>query len=396
MQLMVKKSTIEKNIQNIFIIFMLIMSVLVTFYDGSLNMIFYYTILGICCYFFMFKNHCTIKKKIYPILLYGMLTIGSTFFNGFIGSDYALVQMLWRTLRIFCTILVGYYYSEYSDEKSRKKMYYIIYILILISVAYGFYQNIAGIGWGYNSRMDSFFGHPITYGSILIFGFWMTLYLFKSVLVRGVFNIYIIMGLLSTRSRSAWIALALMVVLFLIKSSSDKLDKKKIFFLIFCIAAGIVFTFTPQFETIYEFIFSRFSGTMESASATQRLGSYAYIFMRLIGGNPIHIFFGYGEGAANSVMEMTTITLASFATTDCQYLTILYNYGLLGLLMIILFAIKIVKNYFKTACDPEQEMLILSILGGGYVTAIFYDIYGWLSISTLLMLFIGIYYGKEK
>ena len=204
------------------------------------------------------------------------------------------------------------------------------------------------------------------------------------------------MGLLSTRSRSAWIALALMVVLFLIKSSSDKLDKKKIFFLIFCIAAGIVFTFTPQFETIYEFIFSRFSGTMESASATQRLGSYAYIFMRLIGGNPIHIFFGYGEGAANSVMEMTTITLASFATTDCQYLTILYNYGLLGLLMIILFAIKIVKNYFKTACDPEQEMLILSILGGGYVTAIFYDIYGWLSISTLLMLFIGIYYGKEK
>ena len=79
MQLMVKKSTIEKNIQNIFIIFMLIMSVLVTFYDGSLNMIFYYTILGICCYFFMFKNHCTIKKKIYPILLYGMLTIGSTF-----------------------------------------------------------------------------------------------------------------------------------------------------------------------------------------------------------------------------------------------------------------------------------------------------------------------------
>ena len=396
MQLIIKKSTVEKNIQNILIIFMLIMSVLVTFYNGNLNMIFYYTILGICGYFFVFKNRCVIKKGIYPILLYGMLTIGSTFFNGFIGNDYAFVQMMWRTLRIFCTILVGYYYSQYSDNKSRKRLYYIIYILILVSVAYGFYQNVAGIGWGYNSRMDSLFGHPIIYGSILIFGFWMTLYLFKSTLLRIVFNIYIVMGLLSTRSRSAWIALALMVVVFLIKSSSDKLNKKKIYFLIFYIAVGIAFTFTPQFESIYESIFSRFSGTMESASATQRLGSYAYIFLRLISGNPIHIFFGYGEGAANNVMEMTTITLTSFATTDCQYLTILYNYGLIGLLMIISFGIKLIKSYFKTVCDKEQEMLILCILGGGYITAIFYDIYGWLSISTLLMLFVGIYYGKGR
>lgn len=396
MHLIIKSGTVKKYILNISIIFMLIMSVLVTFYDEALNLIFYYTILGICFYLFIFKNHCSIKKKIYPILLYGILTIGSTFFNGLIGDADEFIQMMWRTLRVFFTILVGYYYSQYSDEKSRKRLYYIIYILILISVAYGFYQKIAGIGWGYNSRMDSFFGHPITYGSILIFGFWMTLYLFKSSFIRWAFNIYIVMGLLSTGSRSAWIALALIMVLFLIKNNSRKLNREKIFFLMFCIAAGIAFTFTPQFESIYESIFLRFSGTMESASATQRLGSYAYIFYRLINGNPIHIFFGYGEGAANSIMEITTITLASFATTDCQYLTILYNYGLIGLFMIVLFAIKLIKNYLKTECDNEQEMLILSILGGGYITAIFYDIYGWLSISTLLLFFVGIYYGKTN
>lgn len=396
MNLIIKKSAAEKFIQNVFIIFVLVMSVLVTFYDETLNMTFYYSILGGCFFFFVFKNRCRITRAIYQILIYGVLTIGSTLFNGLFRSDPTLIQMLWRALRVFCTILVGYYYSRFSDEKSRRKMYYIIYILILISVAYGFYQNIAGIGWGYNSRMDSFFGHPITYGSILIFGFWMTLYLFKSALVRGILNIYIILGLLSTKSRSAWIAVALIGLLFLVKNSSSHLSKKKTFLLVLCIIAAFAFTFTPQFKSIYESIFSRFSGTMKTASATQRLGSYAYIFMCLISGNPIQIFIGHGEGSANSVMEMTTITLTSFATTDCQYLTVLYDYGFAGLLMVVSFAIKLVRDYFKTICDSEQEMLILSIVGGGYITAFFYDIYGWLSISTLLMLFVGIYYGKEK
>lgn len=357
---------------------------------------FYYIILFTAGYYYVIKEKCAIRKDVLPLLMYGALTIGSTFFNGLIESSADFIQDLWKPIRILSTAIIGYYYFKYTTELERKKLYRIIYILILVSVAYGFYQNIMGIGWGYNSRMDSFFGHPIAYGSILIFAFWLTHYLIHDKLKVLIFNSYIVLGLLSSKSRSAWIALAVSIVIFIFKKRKTVINKKLFisYFIVFIVL--LIFMLTPTFQSIVESVLSRFSGTMKTASATQRLGSYIYIFEKMIEKNPIPFFLGHGEGSANRVMAITTITLSSFATTDCQYLTILYNYGIVTLGLVLSLVVMLIKSYYVNSNDNELEMICLSVFGGGYITAIFYDIYGWLSISTLLMLFIGFYLAKRS
>ena len=396
MQIIIRKKAIYGAIQNFVITCILVLSVLVTFYDKSLNMPFYYIIIFAAGYYYVIKEKCVIRKDVLPLLIYGTLTIGSTFFNGFIESNTDFVQDLWKPIRILSTAIIGYYYFKHTTEYERKKLYRIIYILILVSVAYGFYQNIMGIGWGYNSRMDSFFGHPIAYGSILIFAFWLTPYLIHNKWSVLILNSYIVLGLLSSKSRSAWIALAVSIIIFVSKRRKATITKRAFISYFIVFIAVFAFLFTPTFQSIVESVFSRFSGTMKTASATQRLGSYIYIFEKMIGKNPIPFFLGHGEGSANRVMAITTITLSSFATTDCQYLTILYNYGIVGLGLVLLLVAMLIKSYYANSNDNELEMICLSVFGGGYITAIFYDIYGWLSISTLLMLFIGFYLAKRS
>ena len=355
-------------------------------------MLFYYSLLAIWFYYFL-REHCRVRKSELVIIAYGILTVFSTFFNGFFIADQQFVQVLWRPIRIFLSILIGYHFYFCTTTLTRKKFYWILYLLILISIAYGFYQKTAGIGWGYNSRMDSFFGHPITYGSILIFGVWLTVYLIKSFPVKLILLFYITLGLISTGSRSAWLSLvATIIPRVVLGLKAGTLKKRQVFIILICIVLSIAFVFTKQFQNIYTSIFSRFSGMMNTASATQRLGSYYYIISELLAQNPVRILFGCGENASTRIMMKTVITLSLFGTTDCQYLTILYNYGFIGLGMAIFFFGSIFKRACVLSSNGEAKFIVLSLLGV-LCSAFFYDFYGWLSISTLFMLFSGIYLG---
>lgn len=378
----------SEALQIAFLLYILIISVLITFYNSALNMCLYYGLLGIWFYYFTFVNKAKIKKGLVGILMYGFLTLGSTIINGIFSGNEEIVQMIWRNVRILLTLWIGFCFADNTEAKVRKNFYILIYILILISIAYGFYQKSAGIGWGYNSRMDSFFGHPIVYGSILIIEFWLTSYLVDSVVLRCGLYIYILLGLLSTGSRSSWIALAVTFVFSIIKSNG--LTRRKMWFVLVGTICAVFFTFTEQFEIIYETVFGRFSGMMQQGSAVQRLGSYLYIFIRLLNQNPLQIIFGCGEGAASDAMIQTVISIQSFATTDSQYLTVLYNYGFTGLAMLLYFGVSVIKRYFSESDTPEIAMLSVSLIGL-MITAVFYDLYGWLSISTLCMLFAGMY-----
>ena len=108
--------------------------------------------------------------------------------------------------------------------------------------------------------------------------------------------------------------------------------------------------------------------------------------------NLFDVLFGHGEGAAQTIMGNTTISIASFYTTDSQFLTLLYDYGLIAILILFAFLILISREYFDSDNKADSELCILaiSIISGGCFASVFYDLFGWLSISTVICILSGI------
>lgn len=383
------KAFINTFINTLFIISILIFSVITTFVDIKYNIVMYSLILTLLVTGFI-SNYKVLKSRTIAVLiLFSTYTFLITLL--YFGFDF---QLLWRTVRIPFTILIGFFYARKSSEKNRKTMYAIVYIMILISIGYGFYQKIMGIGWGYHSRMDSFFGQPIIYANIICFAFWLTFYIFKKNIFRIPFIIYILAGLLSTGSRSSWIALLISIIIYTyIFFRNNKITKKSFYRIIILMIGLIAFLFTDTFQGVYDTIFSRFSGMMNSTSAIQRLGSYGIIISNFITRNPLSILVGYGTSATNNLMGKNVVVLSDFYTADNQYLAILYDYGLIGATLAFAVIYKVTKSLFTIPVEGRfQEIQSISYcLICTFVCAFFYDMYGWLSISSLFSIFLGIF-----
>ena len=95
-------------------------------------------------------------------------------------------------------------------------------------------------------------------------------------------------------------------------------------------------------------------------------------------------------------MSQTTISIAGFETTDNQYLTFLYDYGIIGMIFVVALVIALTKSIKEEKFRSERQMLSMGIICGGIFTAFFYELLGWLSISTLILLFIGIFFGIKN
>ena len=393
MKILIPRNSAVGRMHNVFLLAILLLSVLVTFLNDSLNILFYMFLIGTYLYFKIAKDHFKYYNYQLLVMLYAFITIGTTIIHQLMGEGFSF-QMVWRPIRIILSFSIGFYYAKYSDERSRKRLYSVVFILILLSVVYGFYQYYTGTGWGYNSRMDSFFGHPIVYGGITIIGFWLTFYIINDErwIIKLVLSAIVLAGMISSGSRSTWIAFALSVIIFLLKSRRHKMNRRAFYTLITVLCLFIGFMFTPYFASIYNLIEARFSGSLAGVSASQRLGSYTYIFNQMENSNFFDIVFGHGEGAAQIVMGNTTISIASFYTTDSQYLTLLYNYGVIAVLILFVFLMMLAREYFDFDNKVNSELCILaiSIISSGFFASVFYDLFGWLSISTIICILSGI------
>ena len=159
----------------------------------------------------------------------------------------------------------------------------------------------------------------------------------------------------------------------------------------------LMFLFSNYFTQAISYINSRFFGVMGSVSATQRLGSITYVISTMFSGwNVISMIFGHGTGSANSLMSQTTISIAGFETTDNQYLTFLYDYGIVGMLFVVALVVALVKSIKEEKIHSERQMLSMGIICGGIFTAFFYELLGSLSISTLFLLFVGLFFGIKN
>ena len=124
-------------------------------------------------------------------------------------------------------------------------------------------------------------------------------------------------------------------------------------------------------------------------SEGQRIGSIIYILKDFIfNSNFIQMIIGHGYLASCDKMLQVVIVIENFSTTDNQFLTILYDYGLVGLLITIGF---IVKNLIHVLKNKNMDMFYIHLaLLGFWVNSFFYESLRWSNVFTIALFLIGV------
>lgn len=140
-------------------------------------------------------------------------------------------------------------------------------------------------------------------------------------------------------------------------------------------------------EHIGHLVGNRITGTMKSVSASQRLGTIGYMIQNI---GLLGFFYGHGNGQGGAFLSSKTIVLSNFATTDNQYVSILYDFGLIGMCVTIALLVSAIKTIWNRDKDEEMLMLAASILAAS-ISAFFYEMLGWINVAGVFLILIGIY-----
>jgi hypothetical protein len=248
-------------------------------------------------------------------------------------------------------------------------------------------------------RTFSVFIHPIVYSVFLVCLFWINIYLKKqNKFYRYISIILILINLYFTKSRSSWIAFFITIFIYksidiLTKIRSKKFCIKNSKILKYFVGIVLIIIFSLIFKNyiimIFDSIYSRFiiatSDSYQDGSRIQRLGTINLISSYMFKSGIINLMFGSGFGTVQNFMVNHTVLISGFTTTDNQYLSFFYEFGLFGLLTyLIVVLLAIVKLVFidnKRSLDSLNVYIFLSIS----ISMFFFESYGWTDIFIILL-----------
>lgn len=279
----------------------------------------------------------------------------------------------------------------------------IIEILSKKSLFYNFLMSNAknwqiSVFYTENFRTFSIFAHPIVYALFLLILFWCNKFLIKNNFIRYLLQLNIILNIFFTKSRSTWIAFLITLILYYskniiinIKNNNFKFTYKKI-----CIMLGIliiiilcIIIFQNNIVYILNEVFQRFVTVTDDSygdvSRLQRTGTIELINNYMTSNGIINFLFGNGYSSVNKFMIDHTIVISGFSTTDNQYLSFFYDFGIIGLLLYIFIIILAVISFFKNSKMDINNLSILCFLSIS-ICMFFFENFGWTNVFIFLVI----------
>lgn len=309
--------------------------------------------------------------------------------NLYHNDKFLSLNGAWFIIQPTLYMTMGYiYYKSLSKSFRKNTCKAFLVILTILMIASFFDGNVT-----YDGRYFSVFVSPLAYSSILLALFCIGIYLIKNIYILYVFCFFVLYSLLMTQSRSSWIAIIIYMVFCKIwerpKLTKDTIiNNLVVAFLFFLLLILFKESFFYFFYKIIDLISYKLDSMLESASATQRLGSIQLVFKNL---NIFTFVFGNGYGSMKELMLENFITIANFSTSDNQYITLIYDYGLLFVAVFIVFLKRILTLRFSDRYRADDESrLVVSIIICEMVSMFFYEMIEWPNISMVVYFYIGI------
>lgn len=340
----------------------------------------------------------------------------NTFFylgiTGFKSNIYIKSQLIEMLLLAFAASYLTSYYANSSFVINWVKK--IGWILMLAGVAeevtkFNITQYIGNQDYVAQylvkeGRIISVFSHPIGYAIILTFFFLIALYFpYKSKNKQNTYILLVLINLLCTKTRMAMIAVVIITLIYLAKHNmlknlfSGKVNytKNSLIYLaiIFLLAFACIVIFHNKISIFAESIVYRIVQMFTGSEQGIRLGVIANYFTGLRENSVSMIIFGKGTGYASFYMIENPIyywnefgdKVAWGETTDNMYITILMNYGVVGLFLFLRVLISAIKRIIH-----ETDNMVL--FGCSGLIAVFFDLFFFEGLYwPVIMNVIGIY-----
>ena len=318
-----------------------------------------------------------------------------------------------RLFSIYLIIFFGYLFAEKVDinglEKSFKRFILITVILgifgiICYAINYNPLALISSIAEDYlgrTERLTAIWLHPIPaacfLGVMLIFSAY-----YCSGLKRIILFIISIIAILLTQTRSMWLILLLLLIvcnfkkIFLFFKNKCIVKKQKLIMFLTVFALIIIFSVLFYNSVLYAigFIHERLFGqNLDSdMSFIWRMNSILTISKKSFTGDLLGLLFGHGMFSGSNLLGGLSFGSKfsyNVGAVDNSFISALYDFGLLGLIWLILcliWVIKLMLSSKKILCSKVVATTLVMLL----LMSLFFEELYWCNISFVVFTLIGI------
>ena len=334
------------------------------------------------------KGIYLLKRLMYISISFLLVSLLSIIMFG--NTSIFKFEFLWNVLQPSVFMITGAIIAIRVEDKNRDIIYKIIMIGILITIFLDFSGNFIT----YDYRHYSIYSNALLYGSFILVAFYLVYYLVKNVYLKTILLIVCFYACILTSSRSAWVSLVVTFTVCILFRKNENLTISKLVFRgIFVVVLSIVlFVFGSQIETFINDVFSMVSAKIDnvlnSTSAVFRVDAIEYLWEK---SSFLSIVFGNGVGATKDLVTNAGLQISRFQTSDNQYMTLLYDYGLMGVFWIVKLCQLVFRNVFENQKTASNELKMLSIIILSLmITGFFYETIGNANIAAIALTFIGI------
>lgn len=328
---------------------------------------------------------------------------------GITTVSFVLRRISWmEEMKVICyiLILIDALVTYEKKPKAYENGMRLILGIIVISALYGIVEVITSYNIfeqyfiadyirGYYGttlyRIASIYMHPIVCGQIFLIGFWMVAFFYNS-WKRTICLIVITVGIYYTKSRSIWGGLVFSIIVFGLSKVLEfffkhRIKKRNLFYIPFVMICVFLLYKIGVFDTIINNIYARILAASGSTSELARQSMAMYTFSYMIhDAGVLQKICGYGMDSSKLWIYKSGAFVKAYDAIDNSYLTILYEFGIIGLLTIVfLFIRKGIECFFKKNDTNELSNVSVMAIVACVVPLYFYDFYGWLPVYIIFI-----------
>lgn len=342
----------------------------------------------------------TIGSNLYVILYFWIITI-STLISGMVLEDVfsrAIQVIIYCVMMLYPSFILNKYDENYLFS-SIETIANVIWITALFGIYEGFLKsNIlihlfrTDIG-NYTDglpiyRITSLYLQPVICAHVFLIAILYFISQKKGGFWKYLKIITLLIALLLTKSRSSWITLCFCFAVYILKHFRMKITVSKtktlgqMVFVIILIFLAIKFS-------VADYVLDRFNQLTENGtrSVIQRTGIIEFILRESSKSNPFELLFGHGHEASYYLLKNHTIFIKDFTTTDNEWISFLYNYGVITVVFAAWILLKAIINYMINENSRYESIYMLLI--GSFINMIFWESFSNVFVRFLTFTILG-------
>ena len=240
-------------------------------------------------------------------------------------------------------------------------------------------------------RVKTLFVHSIVYGNILLIALGILFFYERNVKTFKWQFFLITINIFFTKSRSVWLVFLIEIfIMFYFYRKENKDTKKYVYLIMFLLTVLFVVLLLMQLGINIlpiTMITNRFEALNGSDSYTQRAGVVPVLINEFKNANILHKIIGFGAHSSKIFMLSHRISIANFGTVDNEWLSVFFDFGLVGVISMCLIFLTNLKRLFLNA-NNKYKMITMAIVTT-LLMFLFYDGLTWFVVYYLLFLLIG-------